>query len=503
MASSLQGQSSQLQSHLAAASNSLRVIENMQHGSTTKWSADSRPPLPKSTFQRSLADSRSCTYPSAYLHQGMSNAVGLSQDSQEQQQQLLMQQQCSPMPPQRFLAQTQSAPPTATLKLLTGMGLSNASGGRHDHRPQAIGGLSSDHALVNNHLADFGGLSKSALQFSTNQFGQHAFVGSHDWPRAGFKQDGQLSAFAPQLQPTFSAASSQGHSTQTAFGQSLVMPRAHARSQPLVQNAFTSQQGLQSGLHSRPQSPFGLSPKPSEQMLQPQTAFNLPLQSSLQAGLGQPPRGLLAQLQRNPGPQQSPFGQPQGSIAFSMPFRSTPYGSNTATLSTSTNPTESLPGEAVSMDVCQSPGLSAGLQPRSSAHLSNLASQRLAWPLHPESGLSRWQNQPSCISALSPFDATQPATSLETHKGPSQETLHPNGLTSDCRDDSVLHQAQWFSHPDDMRKAALELNAQLAQIDKQVLEHIVPRCGHPGSQSPHQTNEYIIAHQVQSLSTHA
>jgi len=55
---------------------------------------------------------------------------------------------------------------------------------------------------------------------------------------------------------------------------------------------------------------------------------------------------------------------------------------------------------------------------------------------------------------------------------------------------------QGCSEPDAMRKAALVLCAQLAQIDKQVLEHIMPQCGHHVRADPQQPGSCSIAQQV-------
>ncbi len=506
MADSSQDHSPELPNHLAAASNGLRIIESMRQGSSGKRSADDCPPRPKNAFQRSLDDSRSCTYPGAYLQPSAGHADSSPQLRQPQQ---LPQQQCSP-PPNRFLAQTQSAPPTGAMDYLTGMGI-GASAPVQERCQRGADGLSVD-GLNGDQLADYVGLSKSASGFAqpnahhSRQHGFDSAVPASSFPRSEFQHSSQQHSFSPQLQGSFSTASSIGQSVQTSFGQALpqwtcAMPKSLGRPQPMVQNAFT--QGLQSGLRSRPQSPFGLSPENSEGLLQPQSAFTLPLQASFQAALGHPPRGPFGQRQRDQDAHQSPFGQAEGSSAFSMPFRSSLYGSNNATMGTTSHLNESLPSEATSMDVCQSHSPSAtSQQPATlgrhpSAGVSEQTSQGLAQPPLPQSaGFARWQHLPSHVSASSPFAATKPDPSADPSLGPPQESLHPGSLAPDSLDAGSAGAAQWFSRPDAMRKAALALSGQLAQIDKQVLEHIVPRCGHNGRGGPNQADAFIIANQV-------
>ncbi|KAL0048855.1 hypothetical protein WJX82_001004 [Trebouxia sp. C0006] len=381
--------SPKLQNQLAAASHSLSLIEDMHPGSNNQWPAEARPPGAASS-QRKLDDSRSCTYPSAYM-QPASVALRHVDTSPQLQQQLPPLPQRRSKPPNRFLAQTHSAPPTGSLDYLTG--------GASTHlRQPAANGLSSD-GLDGNQLADYIGLSRSANTFCQ----QSGPTFSH--PGAGFQQSYQKSPHVPQLQGSFSPVSSVGLSSQTALVQSgsFALPRSSGRPQPMVQNAFASHQGLASGLHSRPQSPFGMSlglssESNSDRLLQPKSAFPMTLQSSLQAAFDQLPKPLQGQGEKEPAAYHaSPFGQPDGPSAFPMPFRGSPYGSN------------------VTMG--------------SSSHLN---------------------------------------------KGP----------------------APGCSEPDAMRKAALVLCAQLAQIDKQVLEHIMPQCGHHVRADPQQPGSCSIAQQV-------
>ena len=512
--------SPELQHHLADASHSLRMIEDMHQGSNSKWMADEQPPRPN-PFPHHLHDSKSCTYSTAFLHSAP-GALGQASTSPhlQQLQPPLPPKQRSP-PSNRFLTQTHSAPATGAVDYLTGLRVAGASAHLPPARQPAFDGVSPE-GLDGNQLADFVGLSKSANTFgqlSEHRSHQHALdsgLPTCSFPPSGFQQSCQQGSFSSQLPGSFSTASSMGQSSQTAFTQSgsFAVPRSLARPRAMVQNAFTSQPGLSSGLRSRPQSPFGmspgLSPEPSEVLLQPQSAFNLPLQSSLAAALRKLPRAPAGQRQMDPAAHQaSPYGQPEASSAPSLPFRSTPYGSNNAMLGTSPNLPETLPSEATSMDICSSQGLSAPsrqpatLRRRASAGVSEQASHDQAQP--PLSWCGEFGQQdilPSGTTAPSPYapntaDPTPGASQGQPQSlGLHQETLHPNGMTEDTHNSGTSADLQ--AEPDSMRKAALVLNAQLAKIDKQVLEHIVPRCGHAGRADSHQSECYIVAQQVHS-----
>ncbi|DBA68383.1 TPA: hypothetical protein ACH3X2_013687 [Trebouxia sp. C0005] len=488
--------SPKLQNELAAASHSLSLIEDMHSGNNNQWPAEARPPGAAAS-QRNLDDSRSCTYPGAYM-QPASVPLGHADISPQLQQQLPPLPQRRSNPPKRVLAQTQSAPPTGSLEYLTG--------GASTHlRQPAANGLFSD-GLTGNQLADYVGLSRSA-----NTFGQRSGPTSSQ-PGSGVQQPCQRSSHSPQLQGSFSPASSVGLSSQTAFEQSasFAMPRSFGRPQPMVQNAFASYQGLSSGLHSRPQSPFGMSlgmcpQSSSDRLPQPKPAFPLTLQSSLQAAYDQLPKPLQGQDQKEPAAYHaSPFGQPDSSSAFPMPFRSSPYGSNVTMGSSSHQNEGPAPSEATSMDICQSQGLSAASdQPANVRHHASAASgekavHALAQPPLPFSGtFSRRQNlAPSPVAVSKPDPSPQPSLGASQSMGHHPEALQSQDLIEDCSRNGISAEVQQCSEPDAMRKAALALNAQLAQIDKQVLEHIMPRCGHHVRADPHQPGSCSIAQQV-------
>ena len=178
-------------------------------------------------------------------------------------------------------------------------------------------------------------------------------------------------------------------------------------------------------------------------------------------------------------------------------------------LGTSPNLPETLPSEATSMDICSSQGLSATsqqpatLRRHASAGVSEQASHDLAQPLLPWGGeFGQPDILPSCPTAPSPFAANTADPTPEPSQGRSQslrlrpEALHPNGMTEDAHNSGTSMDLQ--AEPDSMRKAALVLNSQLAHVDKQVLEHIVPRCGHAGRADSNQSDGYIVAQQVHS-----
>lgn len=491
--------SPKLQNQLAAASHSLSLIEDMHPGSNNQWPAEARPPGAASS-QRNLDDSRSCTYPSAYM-QPASVALRHVDTSPQLQQQLPPLPQRRSKPPNRFLAQTHSAPPTGSLDYLTG--------GASTHlRQPAANGLSSD-GLDGNQLADYIGLSRSA-----NTFGQQSGP-TFSHPGAGFQQSYQKSPHAPQLQGSFSPVSSVGLSSQTALVQSgsFALPRSSGRPQPMVQNAFASHQGLASGLHSRPQSPFGMSlglssESNSDRLLQPKSAFPMTLQSSLQAAFDQLPKPLQGQGEKEPAAYHaSPFGQPDGPSAFPMPFRGSPYGSNVTMGSSSHLNKGPAPGEATSMDICQSQGLSAASNQPANVrhhpqHPSAASSEKVlhgqAQPRRSFSGsFSQWQNiAPSPSAPSKPDLSSQPSLGASQSLGHHPEALHHQILEEERSHDDTSADVQGCSEPDAMRKAALVLCAQLAQIDKQVLEHIMPQCGHHVRADPQQPGSCSIAQQV-------
>ena len=488
--------SPKLQNQLAAASHSLSLIEDMHPGSNNQWPAEACPPGAAAS-QHNLDDSRSCTYPSAYM-QPASVPLRHVDTSPQLQQQLPPLPQRRSKPPNRFLPQTQSAPPTGSLDYLTG--------GASTHlRQPAANGLSSD-GLDGNQLADYIGLSRSA-----NTFGQQSGP-TFNQPGLGFQQSHQRSSHSPQLQGSFSPVSSVGLSSQTAFVQSgsFAMPRSFGRPQPIVQNAFASNQGLASGLHSRPQSPFGMSlgispESNSDRLLQPKSAFPLTLQSSLPDDFDQLPKPLQGQGQKESAAYHaSPFGQPDGSSAFPMPFRSSPYGSNVTMGSSSHLNKGPAPGEATSMDICQSQGLSAASnQPANVRHHPSAASggkavHGLAQPRLPFTGsFSQWQKlAPSPFAASKPDPSSQPSLGALQSMGHHPEALHHQILVEERSHDDTSAEVQGCSEPDAMRKAALVLCAQLAQIDKQVLEHIMPQCGHHVRADPQHPGSCSIAQQV-------
>lgn len=485
----------ELQNQLAAASHGLSLIEDMHPGSNNQWSAEACPPGATAS-QRKVDDSRSCTYPSV---QPAVVPLGHADTSLQLQQQLPPLLQQRPKPPNRFLAQTQSAPPIGSLDYLTG--------GPSIHFRQLAASGGSSQRLDGNQLADYIGLSRSANTFLQRP----GPTSSH--PGSGFQQSYQRSPHLQQLQGSFSPVSSVGLSSQTAFVQSgpFAMPSSSGRPQPMVQNAFSSHQGLASGLHSRPQSPFGmslgLSPElSSDRLLQPKSAFPLTLQSSLQAALDQLPKQPKEQGQKEPAAYyDSPFGQPDGSSVSALPFRNSPYVSN-ATMGSSSHLTEGpAPSKATSMDICQSQGLSAASnQPANVKHHHSAASDKksvhgLAQPRLPFSGrFSRWQSlAPSPFAVSKPDPSSQPSLGASQSMGHHLEALHPHLLVEDCSYKGTSAEVQRCSEPDTMRKAALALNAQLAQIDKQVLEHIMPRCGHHVRADPQQPGSCSIAQQVQ------
>lgn len=497
-----------MHNRLIAASTSLPASDPMQQGINSSWLASNdRPPLAPTSSHRILDDSKSCTYPGAYMNPAVSAP---SSSGAFQAQQLHQAQQNSSSAPPRNLAETRSAPPTAALDYLTGFGLGSATEDLHRLRQQTDDSLTANQTRFDDRLADYMARSRPS-----SGFGNHSPGGAYDssitWPGSLSSQAHQQhrSQFSPQLQHSLSM-SSNSHPGRLALGESMpsnAFSMSRTRPQPMVQNAFT-QPGLQLGSRSRLPSPFGFPPTPNEGLLQDQPAFNLSVPSQHKP---------IAQPARAPASHALAHQQPLNSSRMSLPFAMLSRGEHIGA-------SGSLLGETAAMDVCQRSSPSAAVQAspgakrRSSAmSLSEQVSQGFALQPQGRTAGRPWRRLPSRASAPSPFATTKfdsssgqdldlppfrghfQAQPPQLQRQPSHEPLHPNGLSTTEVDDDMPDASPWFSQPDAMREAALALNVQLAQIDKQVLERIVPLCGHATGTAPEQSDSHIIVQQVCTL----
>ena len=514
-----------LQSQLTAASNSLRLIETMQVDPHSSW-GDHPPPSKK--HLRSLDDTRSCTYPCAFLqHTGVPHAGG-SDPPLTAINSLRLQ---SPSAPTRHLPETQSAPASGALDYLTGMG-------------QAPSAVRLHHQLQEQHAASELGLERTGVSQLQRPLGMGSACqeldpsstedlsgSTYDRPQAqnncrmSLPQHRHHSSIATQLHPAVSPAASKGAPSQDAFEQASLPFAADAfekpqpayrqpsspfpmdvfdkaladRQQPLVQNVVGVDLTAFANMSSCKASP-GLHKELKEATLRQQSDFPLSLRKDPDAASTLP----FSQSSREAVTHQSHFQiQPEASSLFPVAFSRVSQGNvNTSELS---SPRTSQTGF---MDAHRHPGLPARSHqtaaykptPASSPSKTLLSVSGPVTSAMP--GSNQWRNLPQRVAMPSPFDMP-----LEAVPNPSRASPREDAPQSQAAPDaavrlhcgSAAEQTQWFDKPGAMRKAALVLNAQLAQVDKQVLEHIVPRCGHQGKGAAGSDDAYIIQTQVSCL----
>ena len=492
-------ESAELQSHLTAASDSLRLIEAMQGDPNSSWGDN---PPHKKRHLRSLDDSQSCTYPASFLHQA----------GRQQPQTAHSLQLPAPPAPRRLLAEVQSAPASGALDYLTGMSQPASANQLHHQLQQqhAIGELGLERLGVSQlqELLGMGSAGKEVLdqqdgnQLPASMSGNSLFKSSLS--RVSLPQDCQQGRSSPQVQPTGSAGlpvspcvlTSTEHShLHQPFGK----PFSGRQPQPMVQNAFSSHLTTFSSAPSHAASPFGLPQGSRDSLLQQRPATALPLKTATDVASRVP----VALPSRETPAHQLPFQpQPEASGALSLPFRGLPQSHLHATSNVASN--YRLSGPSSSQAGGHSQALSAlshqtavgsAHKPGSAMSLSEQLSQGLRPPASAKH--AQWQNLPQRVPMLSPFD-----TPPEPAPGPTGTPLQKPLLQTQSPSDSVgtkgnsAAHTQWFDEPGAMRQAALVLNSQLAQVDKQVLEHIVPRCGHQGKGGSGITDAYVIQTQV-------
>ena len=318
----------------------------------------------------------------------------------------------------------------------------------------------------------------------------------------------------PLLHPSIPAAAFAAPSNAPASGQhpmrhSLADTQTALWSQLEAPGAFRSQRAsLTSMLSTHAASACELPQGCGQPLPQQQTVFLRPFQIALQA-----PRDTAARPTSGQNPRANFFTQSSEPasgrpLSFSLPsgpqwqgssFASTEVGSNSK-LSSSTSSTGLLVG------ACQSQAASTTL-PQDALDMSISPCEKLSQrsscmfePLRP----NRWHNLAS--QAVAPPSSSH--TPSDTVPGSSRLTLQDRGLQCQpaCAISSMTStfcaKSQWFEGPDAMHEAALMLNAQLAHIDKQVLEHVVPHCGQQGNRGPGPSDTSIIQAQVSPTCCH-
>ena len=298
---------------------------------------------------------------------------------------------------------------------------------------------------------------------------------------------------SPLLQPSIPAAAFAGFPTTPVSAQlpvrhSLADSQTTLWSQPEALGSFRSQRASLTGmLHTHTVSACGLPQDCGQSLLQQQPAFLRPFQTALQG-----PRDTAARQTSGQTPRANPFTQssePASGCPLSRPLLCGPRWQGSSLASTEIDSSCKLRSST------SSKGLLMGVS-ESQAALRSLPQDALDMSISPHEKLSQrstcmsgpvrqncWRNFPSQAAALSSFSA--PA---DTGNVPGSSRLSLQGQALQRQSASAISSIastscagmQWFEGPEAMRKTALMLNAQLAQIDKQVLEQIVPRCGQQG-----------------------
>ena len=312
---------------------------------------------------------------------------------------------------------------------------------------------------------------------------------------------------SPLLQSSGPAAAFAGVSTTPASGQ---LPMHHSLAdsqtalwpQPEALGAFRSQRAsLTSMLSTHLMSACGPS-QDCGRSLQQQTAFLRPFQTALHG-----PTDTAARQTSGQNPRANPFTQTSEpaigcplSLSLSCGLGWQGRSLASTEVDSGSKLSSSTSSKGLLMGVCQSQVASTSFHQdaldtsvRPHEQLSQRKSPCMSGPLRP----NRWRNLPSQAAAPPSSNA-----SSDTLPGSSRLCLQGQGLqcqhsfVNPMTNSNVGGEAQWFKGPEAMRKAALMLNAQLAHIDKQVLEHVVPRCGQQGKGGPGLSDASVIQTQV-------
>ena len=284
------------------------------------------------------------------------------------------------------------------------------------------------------------------------------------------------------LQPSVLEAAFAGLSSAPASGQLLVRhsltdSQTALWTQPEALEALRSQRASLTGM-LRTQS---TSQSCGQSLQQQQTAFLRPFQTALQD-----PRETAARQTSGHTPRSHLFTHSSellsgGRLSLSLPCGPGWQGSSLASTQVGSNskPSSSTLSKGLLMGACQNQAASPSVPQN---HWRNLANQAVAPPSSDARG--------------------------DTVRGSSRLLLQDQGLQSQPASaissitSSLCAKPQWFESPEAMHRAALMLNAQLANIDKQVLEHVVPHCGQQGKRGPGLSDTSVIQAQVLLMCWH-
>ena len=465
----------QLQSHLTAASNDVDYKE----------SAMSPNPFLEAARQSSQTEHRAQIHQPAVSNQCLGEVASLPMSS--------------------------SAVDNLTGALLLG----SSTQPHHQLQPQLVGGEAPLQRLGIRQLQEL--LGMNTLGKHLNQSRQHQLhEGQCTTTIATSSTTSSASRLLPQkrphasisslLQSSVPAAAFAGVSTTPASGQlpvhhSLADSQTALWPQPEALGAFRSQRASLTGmLRTHTLSACGPSQDCSRSLLQQQTAFLRPFQTALHG-----PKDAAARQTSSQTLRASPFMQAsepaQGCpLTLHLPRGLGWQGSSLASteVDSSSKLSSSTSSKGLLMGVCQSQAASPAL-PQDALHTSVRPHEHLSQRSPCMSGSfrpDRWRNLPSHVAALPSSDAPS-----DTVPGSSRLCLQGQGLQcqpsfANSTAGNVRGELQWFKDPEAMRQAALMLNAQLAHIDKQVLEHVVPHCGQQGKRGPVLPDASFIQRQV-------
>lgn len=495
----------QLHSHLSVASNGVHLGGARQDGPSSSWGDE---PPPHKKLLRTLGDKGAGMCPNPFLDQ--------ISGWPEHRSQLHHQ------PSTQCRAETTGAPIKGAVDHLAGAGVTGPF--TETQQQLHVGAESQLKRLGIRQLQELLGMGRNPKQPRKHQLQDRQLdptlpttsIITSNTCHVSLPQSRQHASFSPLLQPSILTAAVAGPSTfagQLPARHSLSSPQTALWSQPEALRAFTSQHATLTGMPRTHTLPAGELPQDCSEALQPQLAALLrPFQTALQGTRDTAARQPSGQPLGLTHPKQLSHGLlPRCSLPSASAVQSIGLASTEGLDSCSNRSSNPSSNKGVAIGACQSQAAltllpQASLDTPSSPHkqLSQGKSPSMTGPFRS----NRWRNLPN--QAVAPpssnaLSGTDPASNRPFLQGQSLQ-----GQSLQCQSvpaissiaSNFLHESQWFEGPEAIRQAALMLNAQLARIDKQVLEHVVPHCGQQGTGAPGLPDASIIQTQVFATCQH-
>lgn len=487
----------ELHSHVTATGPGVCLPGGAHDSSHSSWGdspASHKKPL------CSIDYSDPAMYPDTFLCHGGPSLSG--QTSEHESQWNL------PVAAKPHLAQTASASTSSAIEYHTGASLLGpASPPQQQHQQQRAGDPPALERLGIRELQQLLGMSVPSKDMNPPRKQQlhdrqwDAAPATGNMSRTLLPQKRQHASFSPQLYPCVSAAMLAGKSALTGFRQpSAPYLPADSQSTPWPQptslGAVTSQHASSTGMHAHAAS--------AHVLLQHQGAFLQPVQPNQNALQGardaaaRRPSGLPSRYTWDG--QSVHESRPEPSPSFSLPFGPVSQSSSLTSaegVDSSSRLSGPPPSKARLLAACSNQAASAlsnqtslhrpTLLASSSEQLSQGGNPSMGGPLRP----NPWLSLANRASAPSLHEASPAAGAC-----PSRSSLQGTGLPTLSSVGSSSDDVQRCQGPDAMHNAAQVLNTQLALIDKQVLEHIVPCCGQQGKGGSKLSDAYNIQKQV-------